>query len=248
MRRMPIFLLLFLLALPVGADWLVTKEGARVETKGKWNVKGGVVIFTAPSGTLSSIRLSKVDLDASAAVTMEAKNPPPPPVVEEEEEKPEAVLTLTNADLGPRSASGIPSPVSQNTDTGTGTSDTARNSAQAAQEEDAAQEGAITDDGTMIDQVSGKMEVVRWEAEDSPVGQAVIVEGILRNGGEQDVKNIRLNVNFVDSEGNVLLFAAAQVRSTVIRAGAASTFKAILRDVERGQGEPTFSVTVDPGS
>lgn len=79
---------------PAAADWLRTREGALVETKGPWTVRESLVIFTAPNGTLSSLRLSEIDLDASAVATMEAKNPPPPPA-EEPEAATEAVFEIT---------------------------------------------------------------------------------------------------------------------------------------------------------
>jgi hypothetical protein len=76
------------------ADWLVTREGGRVETKGPWQIKGKLVVFTrADSGSLSSLRAAEVDLDASAKATAEAKTQaeaPPPP---EAPKKKLAVLT-----------------------------------------------------------------------------------------------------------------------------------------------------------
>src|SRR5262245_62955767 len=60
-------------AAPAAADWLVPRQGnGRVETKGPWQVKGKLVVFTLPDGKLSSLRLSEVDLDASGRATDEA--------------------------------------------------------------------------------------------------------------------------------------------------------------------------------
>jgi hypothetical protein len=56
---------------PAAADWLVTREGARVETRGAWQVKGKLVVFHTPAGDLSSLRLSEVDLEASRRATQE---------------------------------------------------------------------------------------------------------------------------------------------------------------------------------
>lgn len=81
-------------ALPARADWLVTRDGGRVETKGTWQIKGKLVVFTrAADGALASLRASEVDLDASAKATADAKvkaEAPPPP---EPEHKKIAVLT-----------------------------------------------------------------------------------------------------------------------------------------------------------
>ncbi len=54
------------------ADWLITREGARVETKGAWKVKGKLVVFQTLDGNLSSLRVAEVDLDASRRATEEA--------------------------------------------------------------------------------------------------------------------------------------------------------------------------------
>lgn len=79
---------------PARADWLVTREGSRVETKGPWQVKGKLVVFTrAGDGALASLRATEVDLDASARATSEEKvqlAAPPPP---EAPKKKLAVLT-----------------------------------------------------------------------------------------------------------------------------------------------------------
>jgi hypothetical protein len=87
-------LALGLATLPVRADWLVTRDGGRVETKGTWQMKGKLVVFTrAADGALASLRASEVDLDASAKATADAKvksEAPPPP---EPEHKKIAVLT-----------------------------------------------------------------------------------------------------------------------------------------------------------
>lgn len=57
---------------PGAADWLVTRGGTRVETRGAWQVKGKLVVFHTADGTLSSLRLAEVDLDASRRATAEA--------------------------------------------------------------------------------------------------------------------------------------------------------------------------------
>jgi hypothetical protein len=59
-------------AVPASADWLITREGARVETQGAWTVKGKLVVFKTADGKLSSLRVADVDLDASRNATEEA--------------------------------------------------------------------------------------------------------------------------------------------------------------------------------
>ncbi len=74
--------ILWIAAAPSRADWLVTRDGGRVETKGPWKVKGKLVVFTQADGALSSLRLSEVDLDASRKTTesarIQAEKPPAP--------------------------------------------------------------------------------------------------------------------------------------------------------------------------
>jgi len=82
---------------PVAADWLVTRDGARIETEGPWEVKKGMVVFSRGDGSLASMRLSDVDLDASGnQVTPPASGGPsddPKPAT------PEPILVLTNRDI-----------------------------------------------------------------------------------------------------------------------------------------------------
>jgi hypothetical protein len=87
-------LALGLAALPARADWLVTRDGGRVETKGPWQTKGKLVVFTrAADGALASLRAAEVDLDASAKVTADAKVKAEAPPQAEPEHKKIAVLT-----------------------------------------------------------------------------------------------------------------------------------------------------------
>jgi len=85
-------------SLPVQADWLVTREGGRVETKGPWQIKGKLLVFTrADDGALASLRTAEVDLDASAKATADAKiQASAPPVAEAPQKK---IASLTDKDF-----------------------------------------------------------------------------------------------------------------------------------------------------
>lgn len=78
------------------ADVLVLQDGGRMETVGSWQVEGPLVVFTLPSGRLSSIRLAAVDLEASYQAASERIVPParPQPV---RSSKP--VMVLTDEDI-----------------------------------------------------------------------------------------------------------------------------------------------------
>ena len=88
-----------LAATGVNADWLVTRAGERVETEGRWQVKGRMVVFTRPGGTLASLRLSEVDLEASRQATAEAAEATPPmPSTAQAPRR--STRVITNADVG----------------------------------------------------------------------------------------------------------------------------------------------------
>jgi hypothetical protein len=85
-------------ALPAAAaaDWLVLADGSRLETKGTWETRGAMVVFHLPNGTMSSLRASQVDLDASAALTRriaEEAARPKPTATPAPKRAPVAVLT-----------------------------------------------------------------------------------------------------------------------------------------------------------
>lgn len=90
------------------ADWLVLRDGARVETRGPWQVKAGQVIFTQTNGTLSSLRLRDVDLEASRTLTEQPAPAAPEP------EKPaapkEPVMVITDREIQRSSSAGLSGP------------------------------------------------------------------------------------------------------------------------------------------
>lgn len=89
-------------AAPVLADWLVTRDGTQIETRGAWRVEEERVVFTHSNGTLSTLRVTEVDLDASEALTSRRASKDEA-VQKEEIKKPEPAWTLTDADV-PRAA------------------------------------------------------------------------------------------------------------------------------------------------
>lgn len=97
----------FLGSAGASADWLVTKEGARIETRGAWKVKGKLVVFTTSEGKLASLRAAEVDLDASRNATEEAvaakaqAEAEPEPKKEPERKKSVRVITDKDVRQGP---------------------------------------------------------------------------------------------------------------------------------------------------
>ncbi len=56
-------------ARPVSADWLVYRDGTRLETVGEWKIDGKHVVFSLPNGMLSTVKLEELNLDASRELT-----------------------------------------------------------------------------------------------------------------------------------------------------------------------------------
>lgn len=87
---------------PATADWLVTKDGDRIETQGPWKVESRLVVFKRPNGSYASMRLSEIDLEASERLTLEmAETAKRPKEVEAREPQREPVARLTEKDLPP---------------------------------------------------------------------------------------------------------------------------------------------------
>jgi hypothetical protein len=87
-------------AVPLAADWLVLRDGSRLETRGAWEQKGRLLVFTTRDGALVSLRVDEVDLDASRQATEEAARPAPAPQSPPAPAEPaEAVFVLTDADV-----------------------------------------------------------------------------------------------------------------------------------------------------
>ncbi len=53
---------------PAQADWLSLHDGGLLETKGPWKEKGKMIVYTAPTGPLMSVRAVEVDLEMSKAI------------------------------------------------------------------------------------------------------------------------------------------------------------------------------------
>lgn len=212
-----------LLALPCSGDWLVTRDGARIETAGPWKVKGNQVIFTQPNGTLSSLRASEIDLDASAVATAQAQVPPPPPVAEGggEKTRPKPVLVLTDKDV--RRAAGAP----------------AASGEPGGGQENGGEPGAAE---TAPGGSTSAVEVVGWQTRDSAEGDGLELYGTLRNNGGAIASSIELVVQLNDAAGKALLQTSAFLGSPTLTPGSATTFRALLPGITSVTGEPRFEI------
>ncbi len=206
--------------LPVSADWLVLKDGTRVETRGAWKVKGSQVIFTLPKGALSSLRVDDVDLDASAVATTEAKEkaahdseaaPDRRPI-------PQPVATLTNDDIA-----------------------LARPTASAGDTDEVGEE-IDGQDSSLPAKDPINVEVVSWNELDTITLQGVEIRGTVRNKADTLARELILTVTLFDSVGEILTQAEAFLGKTLLQPGAATEFRALFPGVTSYSGEPGFQI------
>jgi hypothetical protein len=198
LRLLAVLALPGLAALPAGADWLVTRQGGRVETRGAWETKGKLVVFRTMDGTLSSLRLTEVDLEASRRATEEAvraraalaEAPVKPPV------KKPSVLVLTDKD------------VRHVEEASSGAADGAP--AAAAAEKPA-------DDLT----------VANWERSADPAEGHVVITGTIRNAAAgSTATGVNLSIALFDESGRQVGTAEAVLTTTALPSGQQSGFRA----------------------
>lgn len=189
--------LLALAALPAGADWLVTRQGGRVETRGAWETKGKLVVFRTMDGTLSSLRTSEVDLEASRKATAEAaraRSATAEAPAKPAERKP-SVLVLTDKDV--RHA--------EETSSGTG-------------------EGASAAAG---EKAAADLSVSTWDRSADPGEGHVVITGTLVNtAAGSTATGIALAVSLVDEDGRTLGRADAVLTSNALPPRQQSSFRA----------------------
>lgn len=89
------------LLLPAAADWLVTRDGDRIETAGPWRVENRLVVFERPDGSYASMRLSELDLEASERLTRELAARARSPIAEPRAEPRRVIARLTERELPP---------------------------------------------------------------------------------------------------------------------------------------------------
>ncbi len=166
-------------------DWMVMRDGSRIETQGHWEEKGRLVVFTTTAGVLSSVRSSEVDLEESDRATEEAQSraleeaqsPEPMPAVTVDRAP---VLVLTDSDVG--------------------------HVAEDAGEVEAAGGAAAASQSPLT--------VVSWDQEEAPDGQGIIVRGTLRNDGTVVATRIQILAQILDSEGQIVDTQTAQLTAS----------------------------------
>lgn len=211
---------------PAAADWLVTRDGSKIETDGPWEVENRLVVFKRPDGTYSSLRLSNVDLEASERLTREMAER-----LEREEKEAatgrrrparrESVARLTEKDLPP---------VTRESDGEGGD----RRPSKAEEGEGAAE---AEEQGT-------RLEVSSWQEVTSPGDPGVVFVGEVRNRTERAALGVEVVVTLFDDEGEEIASAPATLTSTSVPPGRTVGFRAELLGTHHYE-QATFAVSGD---
>lgn len=213
-RRLPWtggVLALLLAGVPAAGDWLVTREGGRVETQGKWMVKGKLVVFETKAGALSSLRLAEVDLEASAQATQEAAEAAQAKALELE--KPEAprrksVVVITDADVAH---------VEPADETGEGE----KKEPAAASEPAQRPRGPVAADPQSV-------VVGTWESRDLPDKTGLELAGEIENKSDEIATELQLVVTLLDNAKQILDSGEAVLAVPALRPGGKTGFRAVF--------------------
>ncbi|HVG07917.1 MAG TPA: FxLYD domain-containing protein [Thermoanaerobaculia bacterium] len=182
---------------PARADWLVTREGARVETQGAWKVKGKLVVFETAAGKLSSLRVADVDLDASRRETEEAVAAEAQAAAEPDKpaERKKSVRVITDKDV--REAS-------------------------PAAEKDQPEAVAAEPDST-----AGPVLLVEaWNQARDPEKDHVLINGTLKNTAISTATGVQLKVLIFDETGTLIATSQAAIDRGAVPPGERAAFKA----------------------
>lgn len=202
-RFVILFALAALLAPPARADWLVTREGGRVETRGAWTVKGKLVVFHTTDGKLSSLRVADVDLDASRRLTEEAVAAQAQAAAEPEKpaEPKRSVRVITDKDVKPAA---VPEEAEEEVAEG-----------EAEKKEEA--KGPATGPGLVVES---------WSQARAPEGDHVLINGTLQNASSATATDLKLKVMIYDASGTLMATSQAALAANALTPGQKASFKA----------------------
>lgn len=188
---------------PAAADWLVTREGGRVETRGAWETRGKLVVFRAADGSLSSLRLSEVDLEASRRVTAEAarQRAEARAAAARPAEKRASRVVLTDKDFRQ-----VPPPAPR----------PAGETAASEGESAATEEPAPRPEG---------LGVANWERGRDEGEGHVVITGTLQNAGRTTAADVQLSVQLTDDAGTVIATGLADLSAAALPPGQQTGFR-----------------------
>ncbi len=231
-----------LLAAPAAGDWLVLRDGTRLETAGPWDVKGRQVVFTRPDGSLAALRLADVDLESSAEATDASQQAAakPPPVTRERGRR-RSVLTLTDDDLRPEGAG---SEVQDETEPVYDQEDAPQDGEGEDGDSDGDQE-TVAEPAVVASTAAGDqpVTVVSWREQESSEVDGLEIVGTVRNRGRDVAADIQVQVKVPDEDGNPLVDTRAFLERSSLAPGRTGTFRALLPGMYALLEDPTFTVT-----
>jgi hypothetical protein len=190
---------------PAGADWLVTREGGRIETRGAWEVKGRLVVFRAADGSLSSLRLADVDLEASRKATGEAAQARTAEARPAAAERRTPVRSITDKDVRQAAAAAKPAATPDSKDS-----------------EKPAEPAAAAPSG---------LAVASWQRSQDGAGGSVVVTGMVQNASPGTAGDIKLTVILYDEAGTPLRAVPAALTATALPPGQQAEFRAEFPDI-----------------
>lgn len=190
-------------ALPAKADWLVTREGARVETQGTWKVKGKLVVFHTSAGKLSSLRVAEVDLDASRRATEDAVAAQAQAAAEPDEpaERKKPVRVITDKDFTPAAPASDAQPE--------GEAEGGEKAAPAS--------GPASGPGVVVE---------TWNQARHPEQDHVVINGTLQNASSAMAADLTLKVRIFNEDGALIATSQAALTVGALPPGEKATFKA----------------------
>lgn len=198
-------------AAPASGDLLVTRDGSQIETQGPWEVRGRLVVFTRPDGTLASMRLQDVHLEASEEATAAAEAAEEEAAEdgdgddEEAARNREATWVLTDADFTRRLVI---------EDTG---------------EPDG--EGEETPGESSASDATRAPVVLSYERDTDLVDQHVRITGTLANQTRLAASAVSLEVSLFDEQGELIEMRRAEVTDPLLAPRAETTFQVDFPEV-----------------
>lgn len=193
-------------AMPAVADWLVTRDGGKVETQGAWKVQGKRVVFTAKDGTLASLRLTEVDLDASRQATTAAEHAKEERAAQAPAPPKKSVRVLTDKDF-PKSTPPAPE----------GTDPAAAPAA-----------GSTGESNPAAPPASSAIQVASWKQERDAEHDLMKISGVVRNAGPDLATGVQVTIRLFDDGGEVLATQQASLDTRTLQPGQGTSFQAEL--------------------
>jgi hypothetical protein len=186
---------------PAVADWLVTRDGGKVETRGAWKVEAKRVVFTAKDGTLASLRLAEVDLDASRQATSAAEQAKTTEAVKPAAPPRKSVRVLTDKDFPRAEPPAAPADATGVATLGTGENPAAPPSSTALQ-------------------------VANWKQERDAEHDLMKISGVVRNTGPDLATAVQVTIRLYEAGGELLATQQASLDTRTLQPGQGTAFQA----------------------